>query len=89
MNYSLQSNRKKLEGKSHPDRNEQFEYINDIIKKNQKKGNPTISVDTKKKENVGEFKNAGVEYHKKGEPIEVQMHDFPDKCKGKVAPCSI
>ena len=89
MNYSLQSNRKKLEGKSHPDRNEQFEYINDIIKKNQKKGNPTISVDTKKKENVGEFKNAGVEYHKKGEPIEVQMHDFPDKCKGKVSPYGV
>lgn len=89
MNYSLQSNRKKIEGSNHPDRNEQFEYINDNVKKFQEKGNPAISVDTKKKENIGNYKNAGTEYHKKKQPIEVQMYDFPDKSNGKIAPYGV
>lgn len=89
LDYSLQSNRKRREGTNHPDRNEQFEYIYKKVKEFQKKGNPTISVDTKKKENIGEYKNQGREYRKKGEPLEVNMHDFPDKKLGKVAPYGV
>lgn len=89
LDYSLQSNRKKREGNDHPDRNEQFEHIYKKVKMFQKAGNPTISVDTKKKENIGEYKNQGREYRKKGKPIEVNMHDFPDKKLGKVAPYGV
>ncbi len=89
LDYSLQSNRKRSEGKDHPDRNEQFEYIYKKVKTFQKAGNPTISVDTKKKENIGEYKNQGREYRKKNKPIEVNMHDFPDKKLGKVAPYGV
>jgi len=89
LDYSLQSNRKGREGNDHPDRNEQFEHIYKKVKTFQKAGNPTISVDTKKKENIGEYKNKGREYRKKGNPIEVNMHDFPDKKLGKVAPYGV
>jgi transposase len=89
LNFSLQSNRKRREGTNHPDRNEQFEYIYKKVKNFQAHGYPTISVDTKKKEVIGEYKNQGREYRKKGNPIEVNMHDFPDKELGKVAPYGV
>jgi hypothetical protein len=87
--YSLQSNRKRSEGTNHPDRNEQFEYINDSVQRQQKRNQPCISVDTKKKENVGNFKNNGQEWHKSKQPIEVNMHDFPDKELGKASPYGV
>jgi transposase len=77
--YSLQSNRKTIEGKQHPDRNAQFEYINRRIKSQQRAGQPALSVDTKKKENIGKYKNSGRTWRRKGQPIEVQTHDFPEK----------
>lgn len=89
LEYSLQSNRKTKEGTNHPDRNEQFLYINSLVKKFQKKNVPVISVDTKKKENIGEYRNVGKEYCQKGEPIKVKKDDFPDKELGKVAPYGI
>ena len=89
LGYSLQSNRKKLEGKNHPDRNEQFEYINNKSKEFLNKNLPVISVDTKKKENIGEYKNNGSEYSEKGKPIAVSTYDFPDKKLGKIAPYGI
>lgn len=87
--YSLQSNRKTKEGTSHPDRNEQFEYINAMVKKFQRNNQPVISVDTKKKELIGEFRNAGKEWRPKGEPESVQVHDFIDKELGKVIPYGV
>ena len=87
--YSLQSNRKTKEGTSHPDRNEQFEYINAMVKKFQRNGQPVISVDTKKKEIIGEFRNVGKEWRPKGEPESVQVHDFIDKELGKVIPYGV
>jgi transposase len=89
LEYSLQSNRKTKEGSNHPDRNEQFLYINNLVKKFQKKNFPVISVDTKKKENIGEYRNVGKEYCPKGEPLKVKKDDFPDKELGKVAPYGI
>jgi Rhodopirellula transposase DDE domain len=89
LDYSLQSNKKTKEGRSHEDRDAQFQYINKSITELQSRGQPTVSVDTKKKENVGEFKNNGREYSKKGKPIEVDSHDFPDKKLGKVVPYGI
>lgn len=89
LDYSLQSNKKTKEGRSHEDRDAQFQYINKSITELQNRGQPTISVDTKKKENIGEFKNNGREYSKKGKPIEVDSHDFPDKKLGKVVPYGI
>ena len=77
--YSLQSNRKTIEGKQHPDRNAQFEHISRRIKSQQRAGQPALSVDTKKKEIIGEFKNPGQTWRRKGSPIEVQTHDFPEK----------
>ena len=87
--YSLQSNRKTKEGATHPDRNAQFEYINTMVKGLQHRGQPVISVDTKKKELVGQFKNAGREWQRKGEPEEVDIHDFPDPDLGKVIPYGV
>ena len=81
--YSLQANRKTREGSSHPDRNAQFEYINRQVLAFQKQNQPVISVDTKKKELVGEFKNAGQEWQPKGQPEKVNVHDFPDKKHGQ------
>jgi len=89
MEYSLQANRKTREGINHPDRNAQFEYIYESIKKFNRSGQPVISVDTKKKELIGDFSNAGKEYHKKGRPVETQMHDFPDKQLGKAIPYGV
>lgn len=89
LEYSLQSNKKTLEGASHVDRNAQFEYINSSVIKLQKEGLPTISVDTKKKENIGNYKNNGQELCKKGHPTEVKGHDFIDNRLGKVAPYGI
>jgi len=88
--YSLQANRKTNEGsKDNPDRNEQFNLINEKTKEFQKKNFPVLSVDTKKKENIGNFKNSGQEYCKKGEPTKVNVYDFIDKEKGKVSPYGI
>ena len=87
--YSLQSNRKTKEGGSHPDRNTQFEHINTTVKRFQQRGQPVISVDTKKKELVGQFKNGGREWRPKGEPEEVDVHDFPDPKLGKVIPYGV
>ena len=87
--YSLQANRKTREGSSHPDRNAQFEYINKQVLAFQKRNQPVISVDTKKKELVGEFKNAGQEWQPKGEPEKVKAHDFPDKRMGKAIPYGV
>ena len=86
LNYSLQSNRKTREGASHPDRNAQFEYINAQVCRFQKRVQPIVSVDTKKKELVGDFKNGGREYQPKGSPEEVGTHDFMDKELGKAIP---
>ena len=76
MNYRLNANRKMLEGAEHPDRDEQFKYINSQIAEQQAVGDPATSVDTKKKELVGDFKNAGVEWTPMGQPIRVKDHDF-------------
>jgi len=84
--YSLQANRKTKEGSSHPDRNAQFEYINQQVITCQKQRQPVISVDAKKKELVGEFKNAGQEWQPQGRPQKVKVHDFPDQKLGKAIP---
>jgi len=89
LGYSLQANRKTLEGNNHPDRNEQFEHINKTVKNRFKRGEPVISVDTKKKELVGQFKNAGEEWRTKGNPEKVNVHDFPNKEKGKAIPYGV
>ena len=87
--YSRQVNRKTLEGASHPDRNAQFEHINAQVIAAQSAGQPVISVDTKKKELVGNFKNGGTDYRPKGCPLDVNVHDFKDKELGKVVPHGI
>ena len=87
--YSLQSNRKTKEGDSHPDRNAQFEHINLMVTRFQQRGEPVISVDTKKKELIGQFKNGGREWRPKGRPEEVKVHDFVDKELGKVIPYGV
>jgi len=90
LGYSLQANKKTKEGHSqHPDRDEQFKYINQQIKDFHAENQPAISVDTKKKENIGEYKNQGREYRPKNQPREVNGHDFPDKELGKVVPYGI
>ena len=89
IGYSLQSNKKSNEGTDHPDRNAQFEFINEKTKQFQEDGNPVISVDTKKKENVGNFKNNDREYYRKFCPTKVNTYDFVDKTTGKVAPYGI
>ena len=83
--YSLQANRKTREGSSHPDRNAQFEYINASVQRFLKRGQPAVSVDAKKKENVGDFKNGGHEWFPKGTPEEVRVYDFLIKSLGKAA----
>ena len=89
LGFSLQANRKTREGASHPDRNAQFEYINARIDAFQAAGQPTISVDTKKKELVGDFKNAGRELRPQGDPEPVRVHDFAIPELGKVAPYGV
>jgi hypothetical protein len=87
--FSLQSNRKTREGHSHPDRNAQFGYINEQVMAFQQRNQPTISVDTKKKELVGNFKNGGREWRPQGRPVEVAVHDFPDPKVGKAIPYGV
>jgi transposase len=87
--YSLQANRKTREGESHPDRNAQFEFINNQAATFQKRGQPVISVDTKKKELVGNFRNAGPQWRPKGKPLEVKVHDFQEPELGKVIPYGV
>ena len=91
LDYSLQANQKTVEGSQHADRDEQFEYINRKAQRYLKQGEPVISVDTKKKELVGDFKNAGRDWELKGQPAEVRVHDFEIRQpeKGKVAPYGV
>jgi len=89
MLYSLQGNAKTIEGAQHVDRNAQFEYINTQAKAFQRRGQPVISVDTKKKELVGNYKNGGREWHPQGNPLETRVHDFEDQELGKVIPYGI
>ena len=89
LEYSLQGLKKTKEGSSHPDRNAQFEYLNQKCREFQGRHQPVISVDTKKKELVGDFKNGGREWHPKGQPEEVRGHDFEDKELGKAIPYGV
>ena len=90
LGYSKQANQKMLQvGKAHPDRNQQFEFINSKAARFLKQGLPVISVDTKKKENIGNFKNNGLEYRKKGDPRKVLDHDFLIPELGKIAPYGV
>jgi hypothetical protein len=87
--YSLQANRKTREGHGHPDRDAQFRYITGRLRAQQRRGQPTVSVDTKKKETLGNLKNAGQTWRPKGQPREVDTHDFPDPRKGKAVPYGV
>ncbi len=87
--YSLQANRKTREGSQHPDRNAQFEFINTQAARFQKRRQPVISVDTKKKELVGDFENPGREWSSQGQPEEVRVHDFKDEELGKAIPYGV
>jgi hypothetical protein len=89
MGYSLQANRKTEEGKDHPDRNDQFEHINRKVRSFQRRGQPVVSMDTKKKEMVGNYRRSGREWEPRGQPRRVQSKDFPDKELGKVAPYGV
>jgi transposase len=89
LGYSLQSNRKTIEGKGHPDRDAQFHYINRRAKAFQRQGQPVVSVDTKKKELVGQYRNGGREWQPKGKPEKVKVHDFIDKDLGKAIPYGV
>jgi len=89
LGYSLQSLRKSREGAAHPDRNAQFEYINATASRFLRGKQPVISVDTKKKELVGNFRNAGQEWQPKGEPDKVLVHDFPSDAVGKAIPYGV
>lgn len=89
LDYSLQANQKTREGAEHPDRDAQFDYINERVKHYQRKGDPVVSVDTKKKELVGDFKNSGREWTPQGSPQRVQVHDFIDKELGKAIPYGV
>ena len=89
LGFSRQFNRKVDEGSRHPDRDAQFEHINTKVLAAQGAGQPVISVDTKKKELVGNYKNAGSDYRPKGLPCRVKVHDFEDKTQGKVAPYGV
>ena len=89
LGYSLQSNRKTIEGKGHPDRDAQFQYINRRVKTFQRQGQPVVSVDAKKKELVGQFRNGGREWQSKGQPEEVEVYDFVKKDLGKAIPYGV
>jgi hypothetical protein len=89
LDYSLQGNRKTREGKQHPDRDAQFRYVNNQVRRFQKKGHATISVDTKKKELIGDFKNPGREWREKKNPEPVRVHDFQIPANGKAIPYGI
>jgi hypothetical protein len=87
--FSLQGNAKTIEGTRHPDRDAQFRYINEQVKDHQAAGDPVISVDTKKKELVGEFANAGRQWRPRGQPAAVRTHDFPGDSAGKAIPYGV
>ena len=87
--FSLQANKKTDEGKTHPDRNEQFLHIHQKVKSFQGEGNPVISIDAKKKELIGNFKNNGKEWRPKGHPEETKVYDFPSDAEGKVTPYGV
>jgi len=87
--YSLQANRKTMEGKQHPDRDLQFEHINTRVGAFQRTGQPVISIDTKKKEPLGNMKNPGRTYRRQGDPQKVKTHDFPDRQLGKAVPYGV
>jgi transposase len=87
--FSLQGNAKTIEGKQHPDRDAQFHCINEQVKAHQRTADPVISVDTKKKELVGQFKNAGREWRPKGQPVATHTHDFPEDSQGKAVPYGV
>jgi hypothetical protein len=87
--FSLQGNAKTVEGKQHPDRDAQFRYINEQVKAHQATADPVISVDTKKKELVGQFANAGREWRPKGQPVATRTHDFPGDSAGKAVPYGV
>ena len=89
LGYSLQANRKTLEGRQHPDRDAQFNHINRQVKAFQRQRQPVVSVDTKKKELVGPFKNAGREWRPRGDPERVRVHDFPGSALGKTIPYGV
>jgi hypothetical protein len=89
LKYRLQSNRKTREGTNHPDRDQQFVFINDTAVAEIAAGQPVISVDTKKKELVGNYKQVGREYEPSGQPVEVNTHDFPDDELGKAVPYGV
>ncbi|MGZ3416171.1 MAG: ISAzo13 family transposase [Isosphaeraceae bacterium] len=86
LGYSLQANRKTKEGRDHPDRDAQFAYINQQVRAFQEEGQPAVSVDARKKELIGDFRNSGREWHHRGQPEEVRAKDFLDKQLGKVIP---
>jgi hypothetical protein len=87
--FSLQANAKTLEGKQHPDRDAQFRYLNEQIADHQGSADPVISVDAKKKELVGDYKNAGQQWRPGGDPVQVNTHDFPDRQNGKAIPYGV
>jgi hypothetical protein len=89
LNYSLQGNRKTREGAQHPDRDGQFRHINARVSARRRRGEPAISVDTKKKEVLGNLKNPGKTYRPKGDPRAVKTHDFPDPMLGKAVPYGV
>ena len=89
LGYSLQGTRKKMEGSQHPDRDDQFRYINKLARELLASGDPVISVDTKKKELVGRFSQAGKEWHQQGKPVDVSTYDFPDQADGKAIPYGV
>ena len=89
LGYSLQGNRKTLEGADHPDRNAQFEYINARVGDALRQGQPVISVDTKKKELIGQFKNGGKEWRPEGDPEKVNVYDFVDRELGRANPYGV
>ena len=89
LGYSLQANRKTREGSAHPDRDAQFRQINATVQAALEAGEPAISVDTKKKERVGDFKNGGREWRPKGQPVPVRVHDFKDAELGKAIPYGV
>lgn len=89
MKYSLQGNRKTREGRQHPDRDGQFRHIDDRVKARKRRGEPALSVDTKKKEVLGDLKNPGESYRPRGNPRKVKTHDFPDPTLGKAVPYGV
>lgn len=89
LGYSLQSNRKTNSSQNHPDRNAQFEHIQKTVQQFQQRVQPVISVDAKKKELIGEYKNGGQEWQPQGEPVSVKVYDFVDKALGKAIPYGV